>query len=437
MKLAKLSLAAMVVAGLASSSFAADTLADAFKNGKVSGELRAWYFDREGSATAAENSASSTSVNADIFNVGVILGYVTDSFYGFKLGATVQSNYAPFADSDAKADFKGDEYGSGAVLSEAYIQYSIGNTTAKVGRQFITTPLVNGSGSRMIKQAFEGAVVTNTDLPQTTLAAGVVTKYQARTSSSVKVNTAGDVGRFDSISKVANKSLGLTGNAALDDGDYVYTLLAINKSITGTTLTAQWAEVASLVDMYYLEAAYAGKAGEFSYGIAANYQYADWDSSLAALSPADKSNYGDSGTMYGAKLSLGYGDLNTYIAYTEITDDASLGGLDGGAGLGGGAQTAFAKAYSSKTGTYDRDSKAYSIDANYNFKQIGLLAGARYTGVTVDSAAANLQDRGYTDIYAIYNFAGALKGLQADVSYQDWSKDVDGHDFWFKANYKF
>ena len=52
MKLAKLSLAAMVVAGLASSSFAADTLADAFKNGKVNGELRAWYFDREGSATA-------------------------------------------------------------------------------------------------------------------------------------------------------------------------------------------------------------------------------------------------------------------------------------------------------------------------------------------------------------------------------------------------
>ena len=35
MKLAKLSLVAMVVAGLASSSFAADTLADAFKNGKV------------------------------------------------------------------------------------------------------------------------------------------------------------------------------------------------------------------------------------------------------------------------------------------------------------------------------------------------------------------------------------------------------------------
>ena len=42
MKLAKLSLAAMVVAGLATSSFAADTLADAFKNGKVRGEIKAF-----------------------------------------------------------------------------------------------------------------------------------------------------------------------------------------------------------------------------------------------------------------------------------------------------------------------------------------------------------------------------------------------------------
>ena len=139
MKLAKLSLAAMVVAGLASSSFAADTLADAFKNGKVSGELRAWYFDREGSATADPDKTAANKggkdINADIFNTGVVLGYVTDSFYGFKLGATFQSNYAAFADGSlteagtAKSDFKGDEYGSGAVLSEAYVQYSIGKTT--------------------------------------------------------------------------------------------------------------------------------------------------------------------------------------------------------------------------------------------------------------------------------------------------------------------
>jgi len=49
MKLARFSLIAVVIAGLTTTSFAADTLADAFKNGKISGELRAYYYDRDGS----------------------------------------------------------------------------------------------------------------------------------------------------------------------------------------------------------------------------------------------------------------------------------------------------------------------------------------------------------------------------------------------------
>ena len=409
MKFANLSLVAIVVAGLASSSFAADTLADAFKNGSVSGELRAWYFDREGSAI--NNTAATRKVNSDIFNAGVDLSYVTSSFYGFKAGATFQSSYAPFADGSlsqagtAKSDFKGDEYGSGAVLSEAYLEYTLGHTTAKVGRQYIKTPLINGSPARIIKQSFEGATVVNTDLPATTLLAGVVTKYQNRTDGQ------GNVATF---------------NALTTNDDFAYTLAAINKSLPGTTLTAQWVTLNNFADFYYAEAAYEGKAGNFSYGAAANYEYKDPDIVNAK-----------SGTMYGGKLSAGYGDFNSYVAYTRITDNGDVSGLDGSGcgGFGGAAQPAFAKGNSSKTGTYERDSKAYSVDANYNFKQVGVLAGARYTGVTVDSS--KIKDRGYTDYYVSYAFAGALKGLALDVTYQDWSKDVDGHDFFFKANYKF
>lgn len=411
MKLAKLSLAATVIAGLASSSIAADTLVDAFKNGKVSGELRAWYTDREGSSTAY--SATTQKINSDIFNAGVVLGYITDSFYGFKLGATFQSNYAPFADGSstqtgtAKSDFASDEFGSGAVLSEAYVQYTLSKTTLKVGRQFITTPLVNGSGSRMIKQSFEGALITNTDLPQTTVAVGVITKYQPRTSSTLGLHAVGDAPRFDNLTKT---------------DDYAYTLLAINKSITNTTLTAQWAGLDTFADFYYFEAAYAAKAGEITYGLSANYEVKDPET-------------GKNGTMYGAKIDLGYGDLKGYVGYTRITDDADVKGNDGGAGFGGGTQLAYAKGYLAKTGTYDRDTKAYSVDVNYNFKQLGLLTGARYTDVSVDSSA--IKDRVYTDVYAEYSFAGSLKGLSTVINYQDWSQDVDGHDFWFKANYKF
>lgn len=417
MKHAKLSFIAVSVAGLISSSFAADNLADAFKNGKINGELRAWYTDREGSSTAY--SASTQKINSDIFNSGVVLGYVTDTLYGFKLGVTFQSNFAPFADGPssqagtAKSDFAADEYGSGSVLSEAYLEYTIGKTTTKIGRQFISTPLVNGSGSRMIKQAFEGAMITNTDIPQTTLSAGAITKYQPRTSSTLKqpfnTHTIGDTPYFNKLTA---------------DGDYAYTLLAINKSLPNTTLTAQWVGLDSIADFYYAEASYAAKNGLFAYGLSANYELKNPDVANAK-----------NGTMYGAKLDLGYGDLNGYIGYTRVTDDNDVAGNDGGAGIGGGTQLAYAKGYLAKTGTYDKDSKAYSVDLNYNFKAVGLLTGARYTDVTVNSST--IKDRGYTDIYAEYAFSGALKGLSTVINYQDWSKDVDGHDFWFKANYKF
>ena len=319
MKLAKLSLAAMVVAGLATSSFAADTLADAFKNGKVKGELRAWYFDRD--FKNAMGAAAPSTGSADIFNTGLVLNYVTDQFFGFYMGATMQSSYAPFADADAKTLYRNDMYGSGAVLSEAYLGYKMKNTDVKVGRMYLATPLVAGSGSRMIKQAFEGALVVNTDLPQTTLAAGAVTKYQQRTSNNANFSgdpavSMGDIAEFKA----------LTANH-----DYAYTLLAINKSIPGLTVTGQWAQVENVLNNYFVEANYAGKVGEFTYGLTGNYLYSDLDVATAT---------GDSATMYGAKIDFGFGAFKSFVAYSVITDDNTLT-----PGVGGGAQPALARGY--------------------------------------------------------------------------------------------
>ncbi len=129
MKLAKLSLAAMMVAGLASSSFAADTLADAFKNGSVKGEIKAYYF----------NNDNDTS-REDIFTTGLMLNYKTATLYGFGANFTFQGSSSPFSDNDGEARYQGSMYGPGAVLSEAYLSYTLGKTTAMVGRMFLDTP---------------------------------------------------------------------------------------------------------------------------------------------------------------------------------------------------------------------------------------------------------------------------------------------------------
>jgi imipenem/basic amino acid-specific outer membrane pore len=181
MKIAKLSLAALLAVGAFTSLNAADTLADAFKNGKVNGTLEAWYWDRD---------FQTPNTHEDILNVGLKLSYVTDTFMGFFGGATLQTSNSPLASKTAKTFFIANEYGPGAVLSEAFLGYKMDKTTVKIGRQYIATPLIASSPNRIIKQSFEGATLTNTNLPQTMLFAGYVDKYQNRTTGT------GDIAEF-------------------------------------------------------------------------------------------------------------------------------------------------------------------------------------------------------------------------------------------------
>ncbi len=440
MKLAKLSLAAMVVAGLASSSFAASTtLADAFKNGKINGELRAWYFDRD-SGTDATSS--------DIFNTGVDLTYVTDSLYGLSLGLTVQSNYAPFADDKAKRVFDGDQYGSGAVLSEAYIAYTIGKTTAKVGRQYISTPLVNGSGSRMIKESFEGALVINTDLPQTTLAAGYVGKFQGRTSQV----TPGTV-TTDGVSDIPEFSKrALFYGVGTADFDGAYTVLAINKSIPNLTITGQYALVNNVAgaglgdaDVYVGALGYVVPMSNFKIGLDAAYQGSKTDVDA-----------GLDGSMIGLQAALidlnGFG-LKAAYTTTDNSDDLILG-MGNGAG-GAVAFTAPLIAGASKVSSANTD--AYKVEASYDFSKVGvtgLKVMANYVSISLDAASTSyLYNNGSSknDANIDYTFwAGevsydipALKGLTLSLQYEDSKRDKDGSgttngdELRFRANYKF
>lgn len=93
MQIAKLSLVAAMVLGFSGSVYAADTLADAFKNGQISGELKAYYFSRD--LNIKPDIFGAAVGNTDIFTTGVSLAYITDSFNGFKLGTTIQSSYSP------------------------------------------------------------------------------------------------------------------------------------------------------------------------------------------------------------------------------------------------------------------------------------------------------------------------------------------------------
>jgi len=74
---------------------------------------------------------------------------------------------------------KGDA--NGVVLSELFAQYDLYKTRFKGGRQHLVLPLIANSGSRLIKESFEGYFLSNTDIPGTTVSIGWVDKYQTRT----------------------------------------------------------------------------------------------------------------------------------------------------------------------------------------------------------------------------------------------------------------
>lgn len=286
----KITSLSLIVSISLASSLGANTLAEAFANSKVSGEIKAQYFDKQNPADGK---------NDTITVVGGNLGIVTDSFYGFSAGATFQATQTVTRDIEATNDFLSTMDASGAVLSESYLAYTYGNTTAKVGRQYITTPLVAGSGSRMIKESFEGAVISNTDIPDTTLVAGYVNKFQGRTDG------AKNPGEF----------------ADFEDG--AYTLYVKNNSIKDLTLQAQYLDVngtttATDKDVAYLDGAY--------------------NAGFAVLSAQvlDSSNGTVDGTMYGFKASGNISMVNLTGIYTTTTDDGQVY-----PGAGNGADSAF------------------------------------------------------------------------------------------------
>ena len=388
MKFTRLSIAAATAVALSSQLSAADTLADAFKNGSLSGEIKAFYFNKD-NGTDRE----------DIFATGLMLKYLTDEYKGIKAGATFQSSSTPFIDDGGETMFRGDMWAQGARLSEAYLAYTFDTSTIKYGRMFMSTPLVAGSGSRLIRESFEGGHITNTNIPNTVLGAVYVDKFQARTDRD------GDIGKFK------------------DNNDGTYSLYAINKSIPNLTLIGAWAHIyeqtaQSDLNIYYAEAIYADKLEQLGYSFASQY----W---------ANKYTSSANDFIYGYDLKAGANThgINGYVAYSKISDDDVPGGYLVH-GLGNGSDTMYTY---SLIGSYNYESnmEAYALNLDYALTPSAKV-GTLYVHTDTDSEKVS-----YTGFYASYDFGGFLKGFSVSGQYETIGKDKDGDQFRFRGTYKF
>lgn len=294
----KMSLVAIsAIASIQTSSLAAESLSDAFTNGKVNGQLKSYYF--------AKTYDGNTTKDASIWVNGLTLGYKTDSLYGFSLGTTAQFSSVTSIDDDS-SKYLGTMDASGTVMSELYLQYKIDNTTMKAGRQFFGTPIVAGSGSRFIRQSFEGYSISNTDLPNTTIIGAYLNKFADRT------DRAGEPGEF------GRTRVGIDGT---------WTIYAKNNSIKNLQLQGQYADVSELAknanngySILYFDAIYKFEL-PLNPSLSAQYLNTSYDAA----------NQKD-GTAYGLKLGISYENLSAYAAYTTVSDDNNVN-----QGVGSGA----------------------------------------------------------------------------------------------------
>ncbi len=262
----------------------ADNLEDAFKNSKVSGEVKTAYVNSNFLGNAKSD---------DIFAIGGRLGIITDSFYGFKAGATFQASHI-FTDDikNINNDRVTNFYDSGAILSEAYLEYTLYNSSIKAGRQFIQTPLLSSalegkSSETIVKDSFEAYLLTNRDIPNTTIIAGYVNKYQGADSSK-------DIANFEKI----------------EDG--AYTAYLKNESIENLTLQAQYFNLNGITSNDDKNATY----------FQTDYKVGNHALSAQYLNSYNKTQKDKKGQLFGAKATgpLGIWKLGYLVAYNGSTN---------------------------------------------------------------------------------------------------------------------
>lgn len=401
MNLLKLLLVAVLATG---TMYAADNLEEAFKNGKVDGELRAFYYGRDyNEGATGPNGAIST--DSSLLALGLRLSYETEELKGFTVGFGFQGQSTPWASADDKMDHQmpWDLGASGAVLSEAYLRYNFAKTSIKVGRQYFNMPLMSSDNRDVIKQAIEGVTVVNNDVSDTTLYGAYAWSMHWMKDNAIN-NEFADFGNFGLLTA---------------QGDYAYVVGGINKSLPDTELTLAYGKEDQSHTLLLAQADYTPMVSE-GIKLLTGLQY--WKTNE---DEAKSIAWADS-TVISSKLGVNVGPWSVYGAYTNIEDGRSAWGV----GMTDDRPRLYTSTWTD-AGIYEASTQ-YAIDTNYYIGSIGTVIGARYVDIDLDSDGENstigngTQDS--TSVYAIKDFQGALKGLTCVAFFEQIDNSTDAYD---------
>jgi hypothetical protein len=307
MKLGKLSLVAVMALG---------TSAYAIDNVKVNGEAKVWYQTTENNNDSTKDFFDKdTNSMAEVkLSVGATADLLQNLSAGVKMTALstlgLENNLVgnvPAGTDEIDGDAATSPLKDQSWVEELYLAYTMGKTTAKIGRQALNTPLAFTETWNVVDNTFEAAVLLNNDLPDTTLVAAWVGGHNGTGMITEK-------GTTPELGSARGKTVAHSGEFGTFALDGAYAAGVINKSIPDTTVQAWYYNVDNVADAFWLQAD-AKVLGMVNIGV----QYAGMspDGTTRDLTAVSSQRDTD---VTAVKASVDVAGVNLYAAYSSVTD---------------------------------------------------------------------------------------------------------------------
>lgn len=402
----------VVALSLVVSANAAEDLSSMFSEGKASGQIREFSVDRKNQGSAG--NTDHRRANA----IGGHLKFETADFKGLSLGTAFYTTNGFLNNSD-KTDYTkvdptlfGPNNENLTLLGEAYLNFKYGKTNFKGGRQTLETPMAGGDDARMIRNLFEAYLLTNTDIKDTTIVLGHVSRFAQGTFG--RAYNAGLLSATAGYS--AHDSRNQVGSF-VNMGTY-----AVNQSTAGVSVASvTYSGVENL--KLQLWDYYAYDLMNVVYG-QADYSWTcklnDSVKPYAAAQFIKEKNVGNdyagsiNGMFWGAKLGAKVENFNAYVAYSQTSKNSTGETTQNAIVTPWGGMPAFTQGMVTRH-MFLAGTKASKIAASYNWKAFGpdLSTALYYASFDMDANSGYGIARTATEAgYDIIFYPESVKGLQ-------------------------
>ncbi len=352
MKFAKLSLAAVMAMGV--SAFAD------VQNIKVTGDAKLFYsttdahdgdlFDQKSSAGQA---ALDVAVSADL----------ADGVAG-KIGVTMLNTLGLENNLVSKVWDGG--LSNQWWVSEAWLAKKIANTTVKVGRQTLDTPLAFTETWSIAQNTFDAAVVLNNDIPNTTLVAAWVGRGNGTSATASAGNPNSATAPIASLAGVVNNAQDGRDPFGTYQQDGAYAFGAVTTAIPMTTAQGWYYNVEDVATAYWLQADVALE-NELK-GLTLGAQYATLNLDAANT---------DDGAIWAVKVGYAM-DNGLSFAGAYSSSDKSTAGAGWNTATGTGASKIYTEAWWAYGEVTQSDTDSFTLEAEYEMEDVADF-GVYYT----------------------------------------------------------